>query len=103
MKLQTRKNINVKALTFNSLMFLLIVYFIYHSISGERGMLAYVKLKKQLVVRTEILDNLKVERKKLDASVKLINPKTADKDMIDELARRELGLIGKDEVMLILN
>lgn len=103
MKLQIGKNINVKALTFNSLMFLLIIYFIYHSISGERGILAYVKLKKQLVVRSEILNELKTERKKLEASVKLINPKTLDKDMVDELARRELGLIGKDEVMLILD
>lgn len=103
MKLRIGKNINVKALTFNSLMFLLIIYFTYHSISGERGVMAYIKLKKQLVIRSEMLLELQTQRKKLDASVRLINPKTLDKDMVDELARRELGLIGKDEVMLILD
>lgn len=103
MKLRIGKNVNVKALTFNSLMFLLIIYFTYHSISGERGVMAYIKLKKQLVIRSEMLLELQTQRKKLDASVKLINPKTLDKDMVDELARRELGLIGKDEVMVILD
>lgn len=82
--------------------FCLIVYFLFHALNGERGLFAFIKLNKTLKQQTEILIALQDERKSLENKVSHLNPKTLDKDALDEIARHEMGLIAPDEKMIVM-
>jgi cell division protein FtsB len=87
----------------NALMLLAIMYFVYHSLSGERGIVAYFKLKSELQKQTKVLEVLTEERTLLDEKVKNLNPNSLDLDYVDEVARLNLGMIGEGEVVINLD
>ncbi|MDJ1258005.1 MAG: septum formation initiator family protein [Candidatus Midichloria sp.] len=95
------KSITIKS-TVNFCLFLLLIYFIYHTIIGSRGLIAYLNLKKYLVQSHNQLNELIITREKIEKKVQLLNPKKTDMDFLDELARKELGLIHKNEKCFIL-
>lgn len=76
---------------------MLIIYFSVHSLSGDRGLFAYFRLKKEMTQQVKVLEDLRNQRVQLDQQTKLLHPKTLDLDMLDELARRDLGMIAADE------
>jgi cell division protein FtsB len=102
-----RKNNNKKALNFsivglNLIIYLLIIYFIYHALNGERGIFAYQRLSKDLATKKEVLKALNQEKSKLEHKIKLFNKDNVDLDLLDELSRSKLGLTGKNETVIIL-
>jgi cell division protein FtsB len=100
--IRCKKNYSHKLLAFNSLMFLLIVYFLYHSLSGDRGLFAFIKLQKKISEQNITLNTLEEERKILEKKVISLNPKTLDKDVLEEISRNELGLVADDEKIIVL-
>lgn len=88
--------------TINYLLILILIYFIYHTISGNRGVLSYFHLKESLQERKKYLAELVIQRKKIEKKTILLNPNNVDLDFLDELARKELGLINKNEKCFIL-
>ncbi|WHQ46645.1 MAG: septum formation initiator family protein [Candidatus Midichloria sp.] len=94
-------SITIKS-TMNFCLFLLLVYFIYHTIIGSRGLIAYLNLKESLSQSKNQLNELITTREKIEKKVQLLNPKKTDMDFLDELARKELGLINKNEKCFIL-
>jgi cell division protein FtsB len=101
-KLKEKLNINFKAVWVNSVILLLIVYFCYHSFSGQRGFIAFLRLNKDIKEKVIELSSLEKERQSIENKVKLLYPNTLDIDMLDEIARREMGLIAKEEKVIIL-
>lgn len=101
-KTKEQFNINFKTVWINSIMLLLIVYFCFHSFSGQRGFLAYLHLNKQIKEKSLELNSLEKERQTIENKVKLLYPNNPDLDMLDEIARREMGLITSDEKVIIL-
>ncbi len=101
-KLTEKLNINLKTVWLNSLLLILIVYFCYHSFSGQRGFIAYFRLNKDIKQKTLELSSLERERVAMENKVKLLYPNTLDLDMLDEIARREMGLISEQEKVIIL-
>ena len=99
----SQKKYPLKLLIFNTVMFILIIYFVYHFLSGERGLMAFIRLKSVIEEQNKSLEALKTERIHLENIVNGLNPKTLDLDMLDEIARRELGLIAPDEKMIVLS
>jgi cell division protein FtsB len=95
--------VNYKVIALNTVLVLLIAYFIFHSLSGDRGVFAYFRLKKILKEQTEIAESLTNERLQLEKTVKNLHPNSLNIDFLDELARRDLGLIGADEKVIYLN
>jgi cell division protein FtsB len=89
-----------KSLIVNALIFLLIIYFGYHSLNGQRGVFAYLKLKRDLAVQAQALSEVEGEKQLYEKKIKLLNPKSIDIDLLDELARRDLGLIGEGEYIV---
>lgn len=94
--------INYKALSINTVLFLMILYFILHSLNGERGVFAYIRLNSKLKEQHSTLIALVLERQNLEKQVHLLHPKTLDLDLLDEIARRDLGLISDTEKVLYL-
>ncbi len=79
------------------ILLLLLAYFSYHVISGDRGLLALRELSKKVEDSQKKLDTANSEKMELEHKVSLLKDNSLDLDMLEEQARRLLGYIGKDE------
>lgn len=78
-----------------------IVYFGYHTVQGENGLLAYARKSGQ-VQRAQIeLAQLQDERKRLELRTSLMRSDSLDPDMLDEQARWALGVLHPDDVIIV--
>ena len=68
------------------------VYFAYHTVEGDRGVLAYIRLKAQLQESEAQLSKLEGERQELERRVQLLRPDHLDPDMLEERARIMLNM-----------
>lgn len=80
--------------------FLLLVYFAYHGIHGNRGLLAWVDKSRELEARKVELAGLNSEIDDLQAKVVAMQPDRVDPDLLEEKLR-ELGYIAKGESIVI--
>lgn len=85
------KKITKKSLL-NILLLFMLGYFIFHSIYGSRGILAYFKLQSELERSRITLESLRHERLEAENRTKLLRPGSLDKDMLDEKVRSVLGV-----------
>jgi cell division protein FtsB len=79
-----------------------IAYIAYHAIQGERGIIAYWRLSKQVEQARANLDEVADERAKLENRVRLLHPQSLDPDMLEERARVMLGY-GRPGEKVIMN
>jgi cell division protein FtsB len=78
---------------------LLLVYFGYHAITGDRGLLALMRLSKQVEQSRNDLDQVVADKLSLEHRVSLLRDESLDLDLLDEQSRKLLGYVGKDEVI----
>ena len=76
-------------------------YFLYHVAQGDRGLIAMLQLLRRLDVAQETVETLEKDREVWANRINLLKPKTLNKDMLDEQARRQLGLAEPDEVVIM--
>jgi cell division protein FtsB len=69
----------------------LIFYIAYHAVQGDRGLIAYWQLTKQVERAVTVNEELKERRSKIQNQVSLLSPQTLDRDMLDERVRFLLG------------
>ena len=81
----------------------LIVYFLYHAVQGDRGLIAFWQLSKQVTQAENTHSVLNQKRAELQNRVSLLNPNSLNSDMIDERARFILGYTKSDEIVIFLN
>ena len=77
------------------------LYFIFHLVTGERGLLAFMAIKRELNDATAILADLEVEKVALERDVELLNDTPINIDMLEERARIELGYVREDEMIIL--
>ena len=82
---------------FNIIILVLLLYFTFHSIYGNRGVVAYFKLQAELESTHNKLDMLRAERLEIENRAKLLRPESLDIDMLDEKARNILGVSAPNE------
>lgn len=80
--------------------FCIVGYFVYHSIEGDRGLLAYVHLNERLSEAKAQLEEVQAERKALEHRVDLLRTDNLDPDMLDERAHAVLNYARPDEVVI---
>ncbi|XVN40571.1 MAG: septum formation initiator family protein [Rickettsia endosymbiont of Argas persicus] len=90
-------NNNTKKIILNIFLALLLGYFVFHCIYGNKGIIAYLKVNRQLEKAYDELKLLRAERVELEHNVKLLRPESLDKDMLDEQARKVLGVASPNE------
>jgi len=73
-----------------------------YAVAGPNGLLAWGGYHRDLTQRRVELASLEAERATMRHHSKLLSPKGADPDMVDEKVRSDLGLIRPDEVILPL-
>ena len=75
----------------------------YFLVYGQRGLLQYFYLSKQNQEYNETLAQLTSENQYLNNRIKKLQPNTVDLDFLDEQVRKKLGLIDKNEIVIILD
>lgn len=80
---------------------LLTVYFVYHSIQGDHGALAWRQLDLLITEAEGSLATLEGQREVLERRVAMLRPDSLDADMVEEQGRRLLNFSHPDDVLLI--
>lgn len=70
---------------------LLIVYFSFHALTGDRGMLTGAVRERVLTERTAKLEQLRAETRELKSRVQLLRTSNLSRDLLEERARLLLG------------
>ena len=86
---------------FPCLCLLVIAYFSYHIIWGNRGILRLMEIRKQLVATQELADKTALEKKNLTYKTNALkNPKAIDMDILEEEAVRVLGQTKSENLVI---
>ena len=86
---------------FPCLCFLVIAYFTYHSIWGNRGLLRLMEIREQIKVTQELAESTAQEKKNLTYKTNALkNPKAIDMDILEEEAMRVLGQTKSDNLVI---
>ena len=83
--------------------FFIFIYLFYFLIYGQRGLLKYFYLSKQNQEYNVTLAQLTSENQYMSNRIKKLQPNTVDLDFLDEQVRKKLGLIDKNEIVIILD
>ena len=84
-----------------AIMTLLVAYFAYHAFAGEQGLGSWTDKQAELVDKQAQLTALKAQNAALQNDIDRLTPGQVDPDLVEYLARRELGFVYKDELILI--
>lgn len=76
-------------------------YFGTQAFKGEYGISANIRLQNKAVVLEKELIVVTKKRNILEKRVALLRNGTIEKDMLDEQVRRNLGMVDKDDVVLL--
>ena len=80
----------------------LLAYFGYHAVQGERGLLAWMRVKADLAEAKATEMQLAAERATLEHRVGLLSPDHLDPDLLEERARILLNYGHPDDVIILL-
>ena len=83
--------------------FFIFLYLVYFLVYGQRGLLQYFYLSNQNQEYKETLAQLTSENQYISNRIKKLQPNTVDLDFLDEQVRKKLGLIDKNEIVIILD
>lgn len=79
-----------------------VVYFAYHTVQGDRGLLAWWRLRHEIAEAQHTLDRVKSQREALERRAGLLRPDSLDPDMLEERARVMLNVGREDEAVILL-
>ncbi len=79
-----------------------VCYFAYHTVSGDRGLVAWRQLQERVAAAEAELAEVRGERERLERRINLLSPSGIDRDMLDESARRILNYGRPDEALITL-
>lgn len=79
----------------------LVGYFIYHAVHGERGLAARKTFEAELASLRAELKTVEGQRADIEARVSQLRPDSVDKDLLEELAREQLGWLDKKDRILV--
>ena len=83
------------------LAFIVIGYFIYHSIHGDRGVLAWIRLQDRLHTHQNQLSDLTKACEALQIKINCLRPESLDRDLLDQQVRLQLGYTHPDELVIL--
>ena len=79
----------------------LVGYFIYHSIQGDRGILAWMQLQERLSQALTQRNGLVQKREALEEKVLALRPESINRDLLDQQVRLKLGYTHPDEIVIL--
>ncbi|UUX50201.1 septum formation initiator family protein [Nisaea acidiphila] len=79
---------------------LLLGYFIFHAVEGDRGLHAWQALDAKIEAAESKLAALQATRESMERKVAMLHPESIDRDLLTEQARVVLNYLGRDEFVL---
>jgi cell division protein FtsB len=79
----------------------LVIYFIYHTVQGDRGVLSMMRLQQEVAVAKDTLGQLQDEHKALSHREEMMRPGSIDPDLLDEEARKTLNYSKPNEIIIL--
>ena len=76
-------------------------YFAYHLIEGDHGLLAWLRVNREIREETVNLETVRAQRTALDLKVSNLKPEHIDPDLLDEQVRAVLSLAAPDEIVIM--
>ncbi|MDD2326472.1 MAG: septum formation initiator family protein [Alphaproteobacteria bacterium] len=76
-------------------------YFLYHTIQGDRGWFAMLRMDHEVKVAEATLDKLQSEREELQHRTELLRSDNMDPDLLDEKSRELLNYSKPDEIVIL--
>ena len=83
--------------------FLIIANFAGYAVVGENGVLSWGDYRRQKAERAVVLARLEAEKARLAHRADLLDPRSADPDLVEEMVRSQMGLVRPDEVIIPLD
>ena len=77
------------------------VYFGFYTVNGDRGLLHYMYLSKEIDYAKQVAAKYHSEKVKLETQVHLLSSESLDLDLLDERAKTVLNLMRDDEFVII--
>lgn len=77
-------------------------YFVYHSVQGDRGILAWMQLQERFLKIQSELEGIVQVREELEEKVQGLQPESIKRDLLDQQVRLQLGYTRPDEVVILL-
>ena len=78
-------------------------FFVFHTIAGDRGILAQPELERKILIAEEQLALLEKHQSHLHQRISLMQSDAIDADMLAETARAELGLYTPNDVIVSID
>jgi cell division protein FtsB len=78
-----------------------VAYFLVHAFHGDRGIIAWMHLQKQVSAAKQTLVEIRSVRVKYERRISLLQTEQLDPDMLDERARVMAGLVRSDEYIIV--
>lgn len=98
--LRRRPPVRVRQMMGPVIAMLLVGYFLYHAVQGERGMAAIASLRSDIRTAETELAAARSERLRIETDVNLLRARSLDPDLLEERARAVLNYIHPDEVII---
>ncbi|WP_339857834.1 FtsB family cell division protein [Thalassospira alkalitolerans] len=80
--------------------FTIMVYFIFHSVEGNRGVLAYWSMQDRVSEIAKVRDEIIAKRNHLEERVIAMRSSHLDPDLLDERARAMLNAAHPDDLII---
>jgi cell division protein FtsB len=81
--------------------FCLVSYFIYHTLQGDRGWFAMLRMKHEVAAAQQTLGHLRDERKELEHRTQLLHDNSLDPDLLEEKSRELLNYSRPNEIVIM--
>ena len=79
-----------------------VAYFAYHTVHGDRGLVALTHLQSEVARAQATLDQVKEEREEMERRASLLRPDNLDPDLLEERARAVLNLSHPDDLVILM-
>lgn len=79
-----------------------VTYFAYHTVQGDRGLLAWWRLRHEIAEAEATLAQVQAHRSATEHRASLLRPDSLDPDMLEERVRFMLNAGRADEVVVLL-
>ena len=80
---------------------LAIGYFAFHVVHGDRGLIAWWRIKQRVDAAKQAMHISRAERKTIERRVSLMEPGSLDPDMLEERARLMLNYGHVDDIVIL--
>ena len=80
---------------------LVVGYFLYHTIQGERGWFAMLRMQNEVGAAETTLSKLQKDRQELQHRTDLLRDKSMDPDLLEEESRKLLNYSKPNEIIIL--